>query len=506
MKMPKIDKVLETYELEADGVMVDVHITAPETEFVRGYYFDFPEYGPGTAALLHNLKNSIIADATIKAEKMMDPSFIDSLKKRFSDRAYAVLSKELPDSSEETKHMLIGILIHEMLGLGKLEFLLNDTNLEEIVINSATDPVWVYHKKYGWLKTNIFITPETEIQNYASIVARRVGKQITTLTPLLDAHLITGDRVNATLFPISSHGNTITIRRFRRDPITVTDLLQNKSTSSEVMSLIWLMMQYEMNIIISGGTASGKTSFLNALMPFIQPNHRILSLEDTRELILPDFLHWVPLTTREPNPEGKGGISLLDLLVNSLRMRPDRLIVGEIRRQQEAEVLFEGMHTGHSAYTTFHANTAEETIRRMTNPPLNIPHTMLDSVHLNVVCFRNRMLGIRRTLQVAEYIPEATGKESTIKPNILYRWRPSDDTVGKYSESIRLYDEIALHTGLSQKEIDDDMKTKQKILEWMAAMNVHNVNDVGNIMAHYYRNQNSIISLANSNKKPDFLK
>ncbi|MBI5553592.1 MAG: CpaF family protein, partial [Candidatus Diapherotrites archaeon] len=320
-----------------------------------------------------------------------------------------------------------------------------------------------------------------------------------------DAHLISGDRVNATLFPISTKGNTITIRRFRRDPWTAPDFIKNNTTSGEVMALIWLMMQYEMNVVISGGTASGKTSFMNAVLPFIQPYHRVLSLEDTRELVLPSYLHWVPLTTREPNPEGKGGITLLDLLVNSLRMRPDRIIVGEIRRQEEAEVLFEGMHTGHSAYTTFHANTADETIRRLTNPPLNIPSTMLEVVHLNVICFRNRMLGLRRTLQVAEFIPDRSSGKNEVKANILYRWRPDNDTISRNAESIRLHDEITLHTGLSRKEIDEDLISKKKILDWMVTMGIRQVNDVGNVMAHYYRDPASILSLAEKKQKPEFL-
>ena len=200
----------------------------------------------------------------------------------------------------------------------------------------------------------------------------KIGKQITVLDPLLDAHLLSGDRVNSTLFPISTKGNTITIRKFRRDPWTVTDLISNKTVSSEVMATIWEAIQYEMSVVFSGGTASGKTTILGVSMPFIPPNHRIISIEDTREIFLPEYLHWVPLTTREPNPEGKGEVTMLDLLVNSLRMRPDRIVVGEIRRKEEAEVLFEAMHTGHSAYTTVHANTADETIRRLTNPPIEI--------------------------------------------------------------------------------------------------------------------------------------
>ena len=149
-----------------------------------------------------------------------------------------------------------------------------------------------------------------------------------------------------------------------------------------------MAVQNELSIIITGGTASGKTSMLNVVANFFPPNQRILSLEDTRELILPSALHWVPLETRLPNPEGKGGIAMLDLIVNSLRMRPDRIVLGEMRKHEEAMVLFEAMHTGHSVYATFHANNAEETINRLTNPPIDVPKILLPAISMNIVMYR----------------------------------------------------------------------------------------------------------------------
>ncbi|MBU2099852.1 type II/IV secretion system ATPase subunit [Candidatus Micrarchaeota archaeon] len=499
------EKVLETYKVKSIQTEIEVNILEREKEFVRIYFLNFPEFGEGTEAVLKNLKRSIITDSTIQAEKMMDPNFVDSLKKKFQEKAEKILERELPKLNEGSKGLLIGLLLEEMLGLGKLEFLLNDGNIEEIVVNSATEPVWVYHKGYGWLKTNVYISPESEIQNYASIIARRIGKQITILNPLLDAHLITGDRANATLFPISGKGNTITIRRFRREPYTITDFVENNTANTEIMALIWLAMEYELNIVFSGGTGSGKTTSLNVCMPFIQPNQRIVSIEDTREISLPAYLHWVPLTTREPNTEGKGEVTMLNLLVNSLRMRPDRLIVGEIRRQKEAEVLFEAMHTGHSAYTTFHANTAEETIRRLINPPIEVPKTMLDSVHLNVVMFRNRRLNVRRMLQIAEYVTERRGNTEEVKANVLYRWKGATDTIEKHSESIRLFDELGLHTGFSKQEMNSELKDKKTILDWLVKNKIHAIKHVGRIMANYYMDKEEIIEFAEKNKIPDFL-
>jgi flagellar protein FlaI len=187
------------------------------------------------------------------------------------------------------------------------------------------------------------------------------------------------------------------------------------------------------------------------------------------------------------------------------RLRPDRIIVGETRRQVEAEVMFEGMHTGHSVYTTFHANTAEETIRRMTNPPISIPMTMMDAVHLNIVQFRNRRLGVRRVLQIAEFLPEKRGNEDFLRANTLYRWRPSTDTIEKNAESIRLNDELGLHTGLSPQEISQDLKKKQGILNWMVKHNVHEIDRVGRIMAEYYMHEDEILEAVQGDKMPENL-
>ncbi|MEK6972987.1 MAG: ATPase, T2SS/T4P/T4SS family [archaeon] len=493
--------VLETYAIELGNAKIDINIISKEKGFTDSYFLNLPEFGKGTKALLDSIKKQLLASVELNIDKATDPKKVEELKQIVRLRALAMLEKESKTSKQEDLNFLTEVLVNEMFGLGNIEFLLADGNLEELVINNATEAIHVYHKKYGWLSTNVFVKPEDDILNYANIIARKIGKQITVLDPLLDAHLLSGDRVNSTLFPISTKGNTITIRKFRRDPWTVTDLISNKTVSSEVMATIWEAIQYEMSVVFSGGTASGKTTILGVSMPFIPPNHRIISIEDTREIFLPEYLHWVPLTTREPNPEGKGEVTMLDLLVNSLRMRPDRIVVGEIRRKEEAEVLFEAMHTGHSAYTTVHANTADETIRRLTNPPIEIPSTMLDAVGLNIVMFRNRRLGVRRILQLSEYITERRGNEEAVKANILYRWKAKEDSIEKYSESIRFYEELGLYTGLLPAEINDEILEKKMILEWMLNQSIHNITDVGKVIAEYYSNSTVVLDAIRRNDK-----
>jgi len=373
--------IIEKYQLTADEISTEVHICG-QGKKATDYVIKTQEIGIATAALLDKIKSELVTQVQVTASEILDPKTIEELKKRFRLKAEELISLHMPSITGTAKKYFIGRLMQEMLGLDLIEFLLNDIQLEEIVVNSAQEPIRVYHRKYGWLSTNVLIKTEAQIANFSSIIARRVGRQITSLTPLLDAHLVTGDRANAVLYPISTKGNTITLRKFARDPWTMIDFIKNKTCSSDVYALIWEAIEYENNILFSGGTASGKTSFLNTCMPFIPPNHRIVSMEDTRELALPKFLYWCPLVTRQPNPEGKGEVSMLDLLVNSLRMRPDRIILGEIRKRAEAEVLFEAMHTGHSVYATVHADSTNQTIQRLVNPPIEIPSNMLEAVIL----------------------------------------------------------------------------------------------------------------------------
>jgi len=485
--------IIETYNIKTDSA--NVRIIIKKTSSGAVYELILPEIDIATAALLEDVRNELVAASTVTMQEITDPNALSKIKKRFIEDAKNMLKKKIPTIQEDVKQVLVGKLMQDMLGLGEIEYLINDSNLEEIVVPSSKEPIRVYHKKYKWIPTNLKIVKEDEIINYSNIIARRVGRQITVLAPLLDAHLVTGDRVNAILYPVSTKGNTITIRKFARDPFTIIDLIGNNTCDIEIAILLWLAVEYEMNVLISGGTASGKTVLLNACMPFIPPNHRIISVEDTRELMLPDFLYWTPLVTRTPNPEGKGEVSMLNLLVNSLRMRPDRIILGEIRREQEAMVLFEAMHTGHSVYATVHADSAAETISRLTNPPINVPPNLLKAVNLNVVMFRDRKKGIRRVSQIAEFESEAESSDA----NIIYRWLPEEDKIVKHEESSRFFEDISRITGMSQLEIDKNLQEKKEILEWMIKNKIRYLNDFGKIMNLYYTNKDFLIKEMHKN-------
>jgi len=262
----------------------------------------------------------------------------------------------------------------------------------------------------------------------------------------------------------------------------------------EAAAIAWLSIQYELSAIIAGGTASGKTSTLNVLASFFPPNQRVISIEDTREIQLQKFLHWVPMSTRQPNTEGKGQVSMEDLLVNSLRMRPDRILVGEVRRKREAETLFEAIHTGHSCYATFHANSAGEAINRLTNPPIEVPKSMLPAISMILVQFRNRRTGTRRTFQIAEILPDASH-------NMLMQYDAKKDILRSVNRSKTLMKTLELYTGNTTNELKRILNTKQQILKYMVKHNIDTVDSVGKVMAEYYTNHDNLMKYVRANKK-----
>ena len=490
-------EIIESYPLVADGVSGTVSIFQDSEENVLIYDLAIPQLDIGTKALLQEAGEKLSREISVSVEEVTDPQKIKEMKQHFYTQSLETLKQNFSSVPEQTLCIFAGILLHTMYGLGEIELFLADDLLEEIAINNSRYSFTVFHKKYGWMKTTKRIDSEESIYNFASQIGRKVGRQISSLDPIMDAHLLTGDRVAATLFPISTLGNTITIRKFARSPWTIISLIANGTTSKEIVAFLWLAIQYEMNILVSGGTASGKTSFLNALSLLIPPKQRVISIEDTREIELsqPQYWNWVPLSSRDKNPEGLGEVTMLDLMIASLRMRPDRIIVGEVRRKEQAETMFEAMHTGHAVYTTMHADTVEQIKRRLLEPPIAIPKAEVEALHLIVVQHRDRRKNTRKTLEVAEVLH--SGKDLSV--NYVFRWRPRVDVFEQSNQSVRIYEDLNLLSGMTAEQIDQDLCDKKLILEWMLRKKLQDVQQIGKIMELYYRDALRISQAAKAN-------
>lgn len=486
-----------SYNIGSNNFPVNINITNKEGEFVPIYEVKIPSLSDATKIIIDNkIKYDLISRANVDIRDLLDPNKYDYVREIYKNVSIQILKENFKDIDQRSLEILSEYLILTTIGLGELELLSYDENLEEICVNGSNQPIWVYHKKAGWCKTNLILKKEEDILNYSSTIARRVGRQINILNPLLDATLPDGSRVNATLYPISNSGNTITIRKFSKNPWSITRLIAAGSLSSEIAALIWSYVQNELSILIAGGTGSGKTSVLNSIAEFIPANQRVISIEDTRELTLPKYLQWIPMLVRQPNPEGKGEISMLDLLINSLRMRPDRILVGEVRKQREAEIMFEAMRTGHSVYSTIHADSANQAVNRLTTPPIALPKEMLDSLGAIMVQVRNRRTNERKTFEIAEVLDNG-------EVNIIYRYNFKRKNYEK-KRMKKTFELFEIYLGWKEEDVLLDMKEKEHILNWMVKNEYFEVDKVGYLISRYYTNPEEILEFAANDRRWDF--
>ncbi len=482
-------KVFQEYDLNVNGMGAHIRIHIPKNELVPLYDIYFEGVSEPTKLLLNSFRSNLISMVPIDPSRIDDKEYLKEMNNRYIAASRILIDKNLPGTDESTKRFLIAYIINMMLGLGELQVPIADNNLEEIAVNGSTSNIWVFHKGIGWAKTNIRPLNENMIYDQSQQIGRRVGRELNNLSPMMDAELEDGSRVNATLFPISQVGNTITIRKFAKNPWTMPALIINNSLTSDVAAVIWVCIENEISMLISGGTASGKTSFLNAISIFFPPTRRVISIEETRELTLPQFLQWVPMMTRQPNPEGKGAISLYELMLNALRQRPDIIIVGEVRTAKDAETLFEAIHTGHSVYGTLHADSVNDTIVRMTNPPINSPKLMMNALGSIVSLIRHRSKNIRRVLEFGEILDSGDGR-------VLYRWDYMKDMLVKADDMTKLKSTLMLYAGVNESEIDGLVEEHKIVIDWMVRKRITDVNDCGYIVAQYYKDKSRVLEMA----------
>ena len=393
-------------------------------------------------------------------------------------------------------------LLRDIIGYGKIDSLIQDDELEEIMIIGIGKPIFVYHRKYGMMKTNIQYDNERDIMSLIDSIARQINRRIDKETPILDGRLIDGSRINATIPPVSADGPSLTIRKFKRDPLTIIDLINSKTLSCELAAFLWLCIDglgvKSANAIISGGTSSGKTTTLNALSAFINPKERIITIEDTLELQIPHE-HVIRMETRPPNVENKGELTMNDLVKNSLRQRPDRIIVGEVRAR-EAITLFTALNTGHSGFGTLHSNDARETITRLTNPPMSVPKIMVQAI--DFIIMQNRIytpsgVSYRRISEVAEIVGI---EEGTVQLNKIFQWNPERDTIDNISITSKTLTQIANLSGNSINDLYREIENRELVLNHMVQKNIRSVNDVNNVLELYYNSPDKVLEQIMSNR------
>ncbi|HEV8289698.1 MAG TPA: CpaF family protein [Candidatus Norongarragalinales archaeon] len=414
---------------------------------------------------------------------------IEEKKSRYFSKAVEIIeaSPELK-VPVNAKEFYASTVVREMLGFGVIDPLIQDDQLEEIMVIGPNKPVFVFHRKYDMMRSNVEFYEDKDIRDLIERVARNVGRRIDNSSPLLDARLADGSRVNATIPPVSLEGSTLTLRKFRKDPLSIIDLVNFGTLNLDAAAFLWLaadgMGVKPANVLIAGGTASGKTSTLNILASFIPKSERVITLEDTAELSLP-LEHWIRFETRPPGLEGTGEITLDMLMKNALRMRPDRVVVGEIRGE-EGFTMFVAMNTGHDgSIGTVHANSANETIVRLLNPPINVPPVMIGALNFVVMQMRihDRRKGlIRRVTEIAEIVSVDKGVPQL---QTIFQWDAASDNLIATQQTSNYLRTLSRFAGIPVEEIKQELEARKKVLKEISDKGIRGLPEVSEIIQDY---------------------
>lgn len=464
------------------------------------YQLNEPEISLKLQEILNRIKDLL--------EQKLDVDF--SKLKRFEAMGY--LNKQVNElidyfgfrMSETEKRILRYYIERDFIGLGKIEPLMKDDGIEDISCDGVGVPLFIFHRnpKIGSTITNVFYKDADELDSFTTRLSQLCGKTISVADPLVDGALPDGSRLQATLATdIARRGSNFTIRKFTEKPLTPVHIIGYNTTDVKMMAYLWFAVDSGCSILVSGGTASGKTSLLNVLSLFIRPDKKIVSIEDTAELKLP-HPHWVPSVAREPISEegaaGRGKVDLFDLLKESLRQRPDYIIVGEVRGK-EAYILFQQMATGHPSLATIHAENMPKLVDRLTTPPISLPPGLIDSLDLIVFLARMKYRDnfVRRTTEVVEMVEYDVESNSPIV-NDVFKWNSTNDTFDCEGKSV-LLKKIAERSGMKENEIVEEMQRRMLLLNWMKENNISDFKDVSKVINMYYNYPQRTVSMIMSN-------
>jgi len=492
------DLVMDDIDIGEDFEELDTYPVRPPFSYVRVlfdkrdysrfYYVVEPKATKQETEDLNTIKEVLQRALNINRETL-DDSQEDFLKQAVDDilDSYRLKSRK---SNREKIHYYIE---RDLIGYGLVETMMRDPNIEDVSCDGPGVEIFVYHRRFESLRTNVMWEDELELESYIIRMAQRCGKHISIAEPLLDATLMDGSRIVMTLGrEVSTKGSTFTIRRFRDEPFTPVDLLEFKTFSSMQIAFFWLAMQYGMSMLFVGGTASGKTTSLNACSLFLPWQHKIVSIEETRELNLP-HPNWIPGCTRQGFGGESGGtgvkaageVDMYDLLRAALRERPEYIIVGEIRGA-EAYVLFQAMATGHTTYSTFHADSIQSLVHRLENKPIEIPRVLIPALDGISIQIQTRVGGkrVRRNKAIVEIIGIDPHSHELLT-NEAFRW---DNTVDEYLFTGKSYilEKIMMKANLNRVEIMDEMKRRQLVIEWCLKKSIRDYKDFAKVVAEYY--------------------
>jgi archaeal flagellar protein FlaI len=391
-----------------------------------------------------------------------------------------------------TLYKLQYFLIRNFIGWSRIDPLMKDTHLEDISCDGNKIPLFLYHRTYRNIKTNIAF--ESDVLNSLAItLAQRSGKHISTGSPMIDATLPEGSRLQLTLgTEVTTRGTSFTIRKFREEPFSPVELMENGTFYADALVYFWLAIENNKSLLFIGGTASGKTTSLNAVSLFIPPVAKVVSIEDTREITLYHD-NWIASVTREAISEGGNAISMFDLLRAAMRQRPEFILVGEVRGV-EAQTLFQAMNTGHTTFSTMHAGSVDAAIHRLESEPLNVPRNMVQA--LNIISVQALVYhGTERVRRVQEIVEIAGIDPSTgnLRVNNVFMYDPVKDRFSFTGRS-QIYSDIAEKRGWTREQLDAEIQIRKNLLEEMKKQGIRDYVSVATVFHAYNIDARNVIA------------
>ena len=458
-------------------------------------------YSPAEPLLTKQEENYLSTISLLLENIKVDPDVLLGDKEEFLRRMIAdIMDRYGMRLDTFQREKITYFLTKEYTGYGWIEIPMNDRYIEDISCNGAGVPLYIYHRVFESIRANITI-PELELNRFVLKLAQASGKYISISQPITDASLPDGSRINLTLgTEVTKKGSTFTIRKFKRDPISPIELMKYGSVSSELFAFLWVLLQYNRSVLVSGSTAAGKTTFLNALCMFLRREAKIVSIEDTPEI---NIFHdnWIQAATRTGFGQGggasglsgttksSGDIALYDLLTAALRQRPDYIIVGEVRGT-EAYTMFQAISVGHPSLGTVHSGSFPQLLSRLESKPMNVPRALLSS--LDSVVFASivpretdgtDMRKVRRVKSVVEVL-DLSVDTGDLLTNEVIAWDPVDDRF-EFGKSF-IFDSIQQEFGVKESYLKEEMRRRTAVLDYMYERNITDFRDVTRVIQEYY--------------------
>ncbi|MFW5987151.1 MAG: type II/IV secretion system ATPase subunit [Methanohalophilus sp.] len=512
-------ETIPAYESEIHGGLVDFEIPE-EYEEIERYWVDEPYVFISILKRLGIYRYVVVEPSLSVYEKeilertysdLKDVLTIDDTPCSDSDKDIILVSKALSlfkryhiPLEVSSKYRILYYLRRNFLGFGKINPLMMDSDIEDISCDGVDIPIYLYHRRYLNIETNISYT-EDKLNSFVITLCQRSGKHISVSEPLVDATLNDGSRLQATLGKeITTRGSSFNVRKFRGDPITPIDLINFGTCNLEIMVYFWLAIENGFSAIFAGGTASGKTTMLNAISLFIPPLSKIVSIEDTREIMM-HHDNWIAGVTRDSiSRSGAGEVSMYDLLKSSLRQRPEYLIVGEVRGK-EALTLFQALSTGHTTYSTIHAGDVQTVVNRLENEPINVPHVMLQS--LDILCIQRQVYLDKKRVRRMDSLVEFTGmdpKNGDIRINELYQWDSTKDEFYNNGQS-NVLKLIVQKKGWSPKKLREETHNRHMILEYLLDHDIRDYINISLLVKTYATSPEIVLDAIKNDALLDFL-